>query len=123
MFSMGNTEPRPYSRTLASAGISCVVVTNTLTQLGLGTKATLCQTQRHNQAIPGVMGELEQNLGVVSAGSWGEVSVRSRVLYDLAGRPSGGVMTGDNVAASGLRLPSLGMQWGGSFLIHSFMCF
>lgn len=33
MFSMGNTEPRLYSRILASAGMSCVVVTSTLTQL------------------------------------------------------------------------------------------
>lgn len=33
MFSIGNTDPRPYKRTLASAGMSCVVVTNTFTQL------------------------------------------------------------------------------------------
>ena len=36
MFSMGNAEPRPYSSTLDRAGISWVVVTSTLTQLGLG---------------------------------------------------------------------------------------
>ena len=35
MFSMGKAEPRPYSRTLDRAGMSCVVVTNTFTQLGL----------------------------------------------------------------------------------------
>lgn len=33
MFSMGNTEPRLYNSTFASAGINCVVVTKTLTQL------------------------------------------------------------------------------------------
>jgi hypothetical protein len=32
MLSMGKTPPRPNNRTLANAGISCVVVTNTLTQ-------------------------------------------------------------------------------------------
>lgn len=35
MFSMGKAEPRPYSNTLERAGMSCVVVTNTFTQLGL----------------------------------------------------------------------------------------
>lgn len=30
---MGKTDPRLYKRTLASAGMSCVVVTNTFTQL------------------------------------------------------------------------------------------
>lgn len=33
MFSMGKADPRLYSRTLASAGMSCVVVTSTFTQL------------------------------------------------------------------------------------------
>lgn len=33
MFSMGKTDPRLYNRTLASAGMSCVVVTSTFTQL------------------------------------------------------------------------------------------
>lgn len=35
MFSIGKAEPRPYSKTLERAGMSCVVVTNTFTQLGL----------------------------------------------------------------------------------------
>lgn len=33
MFSIGKTDPRLYKRTFASAGMSCVVVTNTFTQL------------------------------------------------------------------------------------------
>lgn len=33
MFSIGKTDPRLYKRTLASAGMSCVVVTSTFTQL------------------------------------------------------------------------------------------
>lgn len=35
MFSMGNAEPRPYSKTFDKAGMSWVVVTITFTQLGL----------------------------------------------------------------------------------------
>lgn len=42
-----------------------MVVTNTLTQLGLGTKVTLCQSQSYYQDSPGVMGGLGQDLGVV----------------------------------------------------------
>lgn len=94
---MGNTEPRPYSRTLANAGISCVVVTNTLTQLGLGTKVTLCQSQRYCQDGPGVMGGLGQDLGLWVCG--------------MAGLPSGEwVMSRDTVAASSLKLPDLGVE-------------
>lgn len=33
MFSIGKTDPRLYKRTFASAGMSCVVVTSTFTQL------------------------------------------------------------------------------------------
>ena len=64
MFSIGKTEPRLYKRTFASAGMSCVVVTNTFTQLLLWDAetadasertmaATTCGEELHNQWAPG----------------------------------------------------------------------
>lgn len=50
---MGKTDPRLYNRTLASAGMSCVVVTSTFTQLLLwetdGQQTLVCKARREDR--------------------------------------------------------------------------
>ena len=48
MFSIGNIPPSPKSRTFASAGTSCVVVTRTFTQLDLVKQELVCDQMLDN---------------------------------------------------------------------------
>jgi hypothetical protein len=60
MFSIGKIPPSPKSRTFASAGTSCVVVTRTFTQFDLVKQELVCDQ----------MPQHLQNFRLVATGTW-----------------------------------------------------
>jgi len=66
MFSIGKIPPSPKSRTFASAGTSCVVVTRTFTQFDLVKQELVCDQ----------VAEHLQNFRLVWTGTWKTVTAQ-----------------------------------------------